>query len=293
MRVPVRALLAVMAAVAGSEVVKAAEFSYSVDISVSYQGDFPKDGKYLQKNFLFAAKPNGFTPKDLNIYADLSTGPGTPVLAQANCGLGEFPAGWTNIYQGIKGMCNWSNEDVVTTPQGKTLYVSVSNAFKAPSMFPVVVEAVKPFPDKTAKKCAPPANRYEMPRGSASRVSVNVYQLADAVAADGTLDQTKICVVVTPRSQDVVGLSMWGTLTARLGKKETLVGRFGCPRGDIPAGTSVDCTPPGNNAIPEKMSVPKGAKLYIASRVTFGHTQTTPLTPVPLQTYGAMPHDEK
>lgn len=272
----------------------AADFPYSVDLTLFYPGKAPADGKFLQEKFLFTATTEGVSPKDLNIYADLSTGPGTPVLQTTVCNVGEIAPGWTVAYRGVS--CNWSSDSGnVVVPAGKTLYASYSTAF-APfvaadraSTFEVVTEAVKPYPGNAPPACAPPAAAAAS-GAKGTGVIVNVYQMPGAIASDGTLDQTKICVVGTPYGQDVAGLRLWGSLIARQGGKDTYVGTYMCIITNAPdvtrAGTSVVCSPRGNNNAPDNMFVPKNAKLFVATTVTFGHVQSTPMKAVPVETYG-------
>jgi len=275
----------------GSTIAIAAEFSYSVDINVYYQGGPPADGKYLAQNFLVTAKSRGVAPKDFHAYIDFSTGPGTPVLKQAVCIMGELQPGWTSTYGG-KSCTGWP--DVITLPPGKTLYAASSTKsapFKKeepPSTFPVVLEAIKPFPDKNATVCAVPKTRGDPPKGKG--VTLNVYQLQGAVGADGTIDQSKICVVATPNGSDAVGLQLWGSLVAKDRGKETHVGSYMCIIAYAPdkavAGTPVPCSPKDNNDVPEKMWMPKQAKLSVASTVTFGLPPASAGIPVLVQTYG-------
>lgn len=272
---------------------RAAEFPYSADLTLFYLGKAPADGKFLQEKFLFTATAKEVSPKDFNIYADLSTGPGTPVLQKTVCNVGEIKPGWTVAYRGVS--CNWSSDSgSFVVPPGKTLYASYSTAF-APfvatdrfSTFRVKTEAVKPYPGSAPPACAPPAAAAGGAKGTS--VTVDVYQMPGAVASDGTLDQTKICVVGTPHGQDVVGLRLWGSLIARQGGKDTYVGTYMCiivNAPDVtPAGTSVVCSPKGNNNAPDNMFVPKNAKLFVATTVTFGHVQSTPMKAVPVEIYG-------
>jgi hypothetical protein len=270
----------------------AADFAYSVDAQVYYTAEPPSDGRYLRENFLVTAKPEGFTPKRLNIYVDFSTGPGEPIIQTVSCGVGEIQSGWTIGYRGVS--CNWP--DAVTAPAGKKLYVSLSTAFAPfdskdePSTFPVVVEAVRKFPGNTPTVCQPPPAATASP-AKGDHVSLDVYRLPGAIAPDGTLDPEKICAVATPHAQGVAGLRLWGTLVARKGGRDVHVGSFICqvtvaPE-VFPAGKAFSCPVKDNNNAPLKMIVPAGAKLYVASTVTLGRAQGARTPPRPLQFYGA------
>ena len=266
----------------------AAEFPYSIDAALSYAGTPPADGKYLRANFLFAATPRGVNPKSLNLFADLSTGPGAPVLQTVSCGVGEFAAGWTNAYTGPS--CNWP--DVITLAPGKTLYASLSTAFgpfvqaDTASVFPVVTENIRAYPGKPPAVCAPPAQMPEK-QGAKSSVTANVFQLPGAIKPDGELDLQKICVVGTPHGQAVAGLRLWGSISARKAGKDVFVGRYQCifvnAPDTTPAGESLTCTPKGSNIAPTKMYAPVGSKLRVAITVSFGQPRTagSPATPVP------------
>jgi hypothetical protein len=286
-------ICAALAVVGTSGAGLAAEFPYAVDATVFYQGAPPPDGNYLRQNFLITATTEDFAPKNLNIYADLSTGPGTPVVQQLSCNVGEIQPGWTAAYRGVS--CNWSNE--VSIPPGQTLYASVSNAFSPftaadlSSTFPVITEAIKPYPGKTPPAaCAPPPAKPDAP-GLKSSVSVDVYQLPGAIAPDGSFDQSKICVVATPHGQDVAGLRLWGTLTARHGGEESFIGSYMCIIANAPditaAGTAAFCSPRANNDAPTNMlATAKNAKLFVSTTVTFGHVQSAASKPIPVQMYG-------
>lgn len=271
----------------------AADFPYSIDARTYYQGGMPTDGKFLKQNFLVSVKSLGIAPKSLNVFVDLSTGPGTPVLQQISCGMGEIQPGWTATYRGTS--CN--GPDVVTAPPGKPLYASISTE-SAPfhktddrrSTVRVTTEAVKPFPDSGATACAAPKIRGSYPQGGNS-VSVNVYQLKGAVRADGKLDQGKICVVAMPVGADVVGLRLWGSLMAKDNRgKKSYVGSFICTVTDAPdkvaAGETVFCPVRGNNDVPDEMWMPVNAKLFVASTVTFGIPRSAPINPAPVLIYG-------
>ena len=269
----------------------AAEFPYSVDTVMTYTGTPPADGKYLRGSFQFAATAYGVNPKSLNLYADLSTGPGTPVLQTISCGVGEFAAGWTNAYPGVS--CNWP--DVITLSPGNTLYASVSTAF-APlvasdiaSVFPVVTETIQPYPGKPPATCAPPVQKPDKP-GVKNSVTANVFQLPGAIKPDGEVNLHKICVTGTPHGQAVVGLRLWGSISARKAGKDVFVGRYMCVVNNAPdttaAGQSVGCTPSGNNNTPTKMYAPVGSKLRVAITVTFGQPRSVGNPAKPVANYG-------
>ena len=270
----------------------AAEFPFSVDAKLYYQGVLPTDGKYTAQNFFVTGTPSGFAPKALNIHVDLSTGSGTPVIKQVICGVGEPQPGWTATYRARS--CDWFYD--IAVPPGKKLFASLSTSFdpvaygSSPSTFPVITEPVIAFPGKTPEQCQPPTRSPKYPSSSKSSVSVNVYQLPGALRPDGTLDQTKICIVATPHEQAVTGLRLWGTLHARDGHKDTYVGSYMCNitnAPDItPAEKTVVCAPKGNNNAPDVMYVPKGARLYVATTVTFGQTKSNSLKAVPVLSYG-------
>jgi hypothetical protein len=119
---------------------------------------------------------------------------------------------------------------------------------------------------------------------------VNVYQLPGAVASDSTLDQLKICIVATPHGQDVAGLRLWGTLLARKDGQDIYVGSYICPvtiSPDVwPSEKAFSCPVQGDNNVPDRMVVPAGAKLYVASTITFGHARSISTQQVPVRTYG-------
>jgi hypothetical protein len=292
MRRSIFALLLLFPGYMCSETVLAAEFPYSVDTSVNYQGSPPADGKFLRENFLVSATPHGVAPKNLTIFVDLTTGRGGPVIQHGSCGVGEIQPGWTVTYGGMS--CNWP--DVIQVPQGERLFAAVSTAFgpfgqtEPPSTTEVKVERVEPFPDAGATNCQIP-KMTPVALSSGSNISLKVYQLKGAVAQDGKLDQNKICVVAVPHGQEVVGLRLWGALKARGKGKETYVGSYLCIIRNAPdtalANEPVVCAIQDNNDVPRTMYVlPADAELYVASTVTFGYARSVPVDPSPVQTYG-------
>jgi hypothetical protein len=276
----------------GTVMVLAAEFKYSIDATVYYLAAPPTDGRYLRKNFFVTATPKGFAPKHLNVYADLSTGPDEPVIETVSCDFGEVQPGWTVGFGG--GSCNWP--DVITVPPGRTLHVTLSNAFapftaqESPSTFPVVVEAVKKFPGNAPPACGAPPS-LKPPPAKTDLVTVDVYMLPGAIGTDGTLDQLKICVVATPQGQDVTGLRLWGTLIARKGGQDVYVGSYICTVTNapdvFPARKTFSCPVKDNNSVPDTMVVPGSSQLYVSSTITFGHARAASTKTVPVQFYGS------
>lgn len=276
----------------------AAEFVHATDAAVLYQGEAPADGKFLREKFIFTATPRWFAPKKLNLYAELSSGPGTPVHQVVSCGVGEIQPGWTVAYGGAS--CNWP--EVIEFPKGKPLYAAVSTSFgpyeqsDPSSTFPVVTEAIRPYPGVAPSTCAPPAQTRAHRAGKRRGVRVDVFQMPDAVSADGSFDQSKICIVGTPFGQDAVGLRMWGTITARLKGKTDWVGSFVCnianPPDAVAAGKSVVCTPRGNNDVPAAMFADPRAKLFAAVTVTFGQARSVSEPARAVEPYGRKKFDK-
>jgi hypothetical protein len=292
MRVHNSIFIAIVTVFGSFDGARAAEFNYGIDATVYYQGEAPIDGKYKRENFLVTATPRGIAPKSLNVYAEFSTGPGTPLLEQVSCSVGEIQPEWTVTYRGVS--CNWPVE--IAVPFGKQLYASMSYAFgpfaiTSPSTtLPVIAEAVRRHPGNPPATCEGITRDVITTSDAKSRVTVNVYQLSGAVSPDGTLDQTKICVVATPHGQDVTGLRLWGSLTARKNDKEQYVGSYLCIIANAPdtnaAEKTVVCSPSGNNNAPDIMVVPQGAQLHVATTATFGRARTASRPATPVQKYG-------
>jgi hypothetical protein len=184
---------------------------------------------------------------------------------------------------------------VIQVQPNEKLFATVSTAFGSfaqtdqPSTTEVKVEQVKPFPDAGATNCQVPKGA--LPSSvSGNSISVIVYQLKGAVAQDGKLDQSKICVIAIAHGQDAVGLKLWGSLTARHQGKDTYVGSYLCNIRNapdaLPAEQAVYCPVLGDNNVPDTMWVlPADAELYVASTVTFGSLKSAPM-PITVQTYG-------
>jgi hypothetical protein len=270
-----------------------ANFPYTARVTVYYIGNAPINGKYLQQNFFVAITPKGVAPKDLWVLIDLlSEG---SIVAHTSCGPGEIQSEWTIVYRG--GSCNWP--EVISAVPGKPLMARASYTF-----LPLIKKdedhrqrsttRVITHPVNTAQSCPPPQPSSDR---SSDSITVNVYQLPGAISpTDGALDASKVCIVATPHGQDVIGLRVWGSLVARKDGEDHVIGSYICVIRNPPDVTKAEeiasclltassISPDKPYLAPDKVYLPKGATLYVATTVTFG-VRSAAGDAVPVETYG-------
>ena len=250
-------------------------------------------GKLDFDKVLVAGEPLDLYAHQFSINAELVMGPPSApqIVARLGCHYGHHTPRRRIVYSGRQ--CDHKQE-IASIPDGTALRAAISTDFDAgqgsqeaikfanPSMSLGRQDAILPYPKNFPKVCGGPVPaRAAKPSDKIAHLELTFYAMTGALRPDGTIDNTRLCIGITPWAGDVVHAAVFASIVTGKTGQEAATASILCEvfgqSETLKSGQTFLMNPYSCNYMPTAFRTAAGAKPRVLLSASFGTVGAVPL----------------